>query len=228
MGIPRNIPGLNSQTINLIKHKAWGLIGTIGFTASDRDDIEQELAIDILRRLPKFDPERAQLATFIARIIDNKIASIIESRKSRFYDFRMHSYSLNEHIQDTDGWVIERGDEIDEDDYLQRAGWQGRPAYELLNLRADIARILPCLPPELRELCLRLQTQNVTDISVETGVPRYRIYANIARLRELFLCAGLGVYVGSPQTHKQLPIATHHESEVSHERQKTDCCPRCE
>lgn len=195
MGIPRNIPGLSAQTINLIKHKAWTLIGTIGFTISDREDLEQELALDILRRLPKFDPERAQLMTFIARIIDNKIASIIEARKSRFYDFRLHSYSLNEHTQDAEGCVVERGDEIDEDDYLQQTGWRYRTAYELMNLKADIARILPCLPPELRELCYRLQSHNVTDISAETGVPRYRIYAEIARLRDVFEQAGLRDYL---------------------------------
>lgn len=195
MGIPRHIPGLSAQTINLIKHKAWTLIGTIGFTISDRDDIEQELAIDILRRLPKFDPQRAQLMTFITRVIDNKIASIIESRKSRFYDFRLHSYSLNEHTQDTEGWVIERGDEIDEDDYLQQTGWHSRPACELIDLKTDIARIFPCLPPELRELCFRLQTQNVTDISAQTGVPRYRIYAEIAKLRDVFEQAGIRSYL---------------------------------
>ena len=195
MGIPRNIPGLNSQTINLIKHKAWGLIGSVGFTWSDRDDLEQELVIDILQRLPKFDPDRAQLATFIVRLVDNKIASMIEARKSRLFDFRRHAYSLNEITHDTEGWIIERGDEIDEDDYLLRTGWQCRPAHELLNLKADIERILPTLPPELRELCLRLQTQNVTDISVETGVPRYRIYADIARLRDIFAQAGLKDYL---------------------------------
>jgi RNA polymerase sigma-70 factor, ECF subfamily len=195
MGIPRDIPGLNTQTINLIKHKAWGLIGTIGFTASDRDDIEQELAIDVLRRLPRYNPERAQLATFIVRIIDNKIASIIEARKSRFYDFRLHAYSLNEHTQDTEGWIIERGDEIDEDDYLQRTGWRCHHAHDLMNLKADIARILPTLPPELRDLCSRLQNQNVTDISAETGVPRYRIYAEIGRIREVFEQAGLRDYL---------------------------------
>lgn len=195
MGIPRHIPGLSAQAINLIKHKAWTLIGTIGFTISDRDDLEQELALDILRRLPKFDPERAQLMTFIARIIDNKIASIIEARKSRFYDFRLHSHSLNEHTQDAEGWTIERGDEIDEDDYLQHTGWHCRPACELLDLKADVARILPRLSPELRELCSRLQTQNVTDISADMGVPRYRIYAEIARLRDAFEQAGLREYL---------------------------------
>ena len=80
MGIPREVPGLSAQTINLIKHKAWSLIGTIGFTWSDRDDLEQELVLDILRRLPRFDPERAQLMTFVVRVLDNKIASIIEAR----------------------------------------------------------------------------------------------------------------------------------------------------
>lgn len=112
MGIPREVPGLSAQTINLIKHKAWSLIGTVGFTWSDRDDLEQELVLDILRRLPRFDPERAQLMTFIVRVVDNKIASMIEARTCPTSDFRLHAYSLNEHVRDSDGFTVERGDEI--------------------------------------------------------------------------------------------------------------------
>ncbi len=199
MGIPREVPGLSAQTINLIKHKAFSLIGTVGFTWSDRDDLEQELVLDVLRRLPRYDPERAQLITFVAHLLDNKIATIIKSRTGPTNDFRLRAYSLNEHMRDSEGLVIERGDEIDLDDYLLRTGWQTRPLFELLDLKADIERILPSLPSDLRELCIRLQTQNVTEISIETGVPRYRIYAGIAKLRTLFEQAGLGAYVSSSQ-----------------------------
>jgi len=196
MGIPREVPGLSAQAINFIKHKAWTLMGTVGFTYSDRDDLEQELLIDLLRRLPRFDPERAQFMTFVVRVVDNKIASIIEDRTRPGHDIRLREYSLNERMRDAEGLIIERGDEIDLDDYLQRTGWQSRPLHELLNLKADVERVLPGLPPDLRELCDRLQSQNVTSISAETGVPRYRIYAAIIRLRRIFEDAGLRDYIG--------------------------------
>lgn len=195
MGIPRNIPGLNDQIINLIKHKAWSLVGTIGFTISDRDDLEQELVLDLIKRLPKFDPNRAQLMTFVARIIDNKIASMIEARKSCFFDFRMHSFSLNEPSLDIDGYTIERGDEIDEDDYLMRTGARSHASIDLIDLRADLSHVISDLSPELQELCRRLQTQNVTDISTSIGVARYKIYAEISRLRIIFEEAGLDDYL---------------------------------
>lgn len=195
MGIPRDIPGLSSQVINLIKHKAWSLIGTIGFTISDRDDLEQELALDLLKRLPKFDPDRAQLITFITRILDNKIASIIEARKSGAFDFRMHSFSLNELIEDCDGYIIERGDEIDEYDYFSRARGQSLTAIELAELRTDISRSILDISPDLLELCHYLQMLNVTDISAATGIPRQRIYADISRLRVIFEDAGLRDYL---------------------------------
>lgn len=195
MGIPRNIPGLNDQIINLIKHKAWSLVGTIGFTISDRDDLEQELVLDLIKRLPKFDPNRAQLMTFVARIIDNKIASMIEARKSCFFDFRMHSFSLNEPYLDIDGYTIERGDEIDEDDYLMRTGTRSHAAIDLIDLRTDLSKVISDLSPELQELCGRLQSQNVTDISTSTGVARYKVYAEISRLRLIFKEAGLDDYL---------------------------------
>ena len=197
MGIPREVPGLSAQAINFIKHKAYALIDTVGFTYSDRDDLEHELLLDLLQRLPRFNPERAQFMTFVVRVVDNKIASIIEDRTRPLYDFRLHAYSLNERMRGPDGCIMERGDEIDLDDYLQRTGWQSRPLHELLNLRADVERILPSLPLDLRDLCVRLQSQNIKSISIETGVPRYRLYAAVKRLRVLFEQAGLGVYVGS-------------------------------
>ncbi len=42
----------------VIKAKAKQLVGRYGFTESDREDIEQELRLRILRRLQDYDPER--------------------------------------------------------------------------------------------------------------------------------------------------------------------------
>ncbi len=48
---------------------------------------------------------------------------------------------------------------------------------------------------ELRELCKRLDTDTVTEISRDTGIPRGTIYESIKKLRAIFEDAGLRDYL---------------------------------
>ena len=72
MGSDNQYDGIDPYAAGLIRFKARQLVGQAGFTASDREDIEQKLILDLLRRLPKYNPKRAQLNTFIARVVDTR------------------------------------------------------------------------------------------------------------------------------------------------------------
>ena len=195
MGFDKHDDGIDPYAVQLIKYKARQLVGQAGFTVSDRDDLEQELVLDLLRRLPKFDPERAQLNTFIARVVEHRIATLIEARKAGIRDYRRCQCSLNDRFEDEEGRSVERVDTFDQEDYLLRTGAQSRPADELSALAIDLAVVLETLPPELRELCRRLKAESVTEISRDTGVPRGTIYESIKELREIFEDAGLKDYL---------------------------------
>ena len=58
-----------------------------------------------------------------------------------------------------------------------------------------MVQVLERLPPELRDLCQRLATETVTEISRSTGVPRGTLYESIKRLRQIFKDAGLKDYL---------------------------------
>ena len=83
MGFENHYEGIDEYAVQLIRYKARQLVGRVGFTESDRDDLEQELMLDLLRRLPKYNPDRAQRNTFIARVVEHKIATIIRIAESR-------------------------------------------------------------------------------------------------------------------------------------------------
>ena len=195
MGYDNRYDGVEPYAVGLIRYKARQLIGQAGFTPSDREDLEQEMVLDLLRRLPKYNPERAKLNTFIARVVEHKIASLIQAQKAGIRDYRRWAYSLNERFEDEDGRSVERVDTIDQEDYLLRTGAQSRPSEELNALAIDVAAVIEALPPELRELCRRLKAETVTEISRDTGVPRGTIYESIKKLREIFEDAGLREYL---------------------------------
>ncbi len=195
MGYENRYQGIDDYAVQLIKYKARQLVGRVGFTESDREDLEQEMVLDLLRRLPKFDPKRAGRNTFIARVVEHKVATIIEAQKAGMRDYRLCSCSLNDRLEDKEGRSIERMETIDQEDYLRRTGKLSRPMSELRNLSIDLRSAVQTLPPELRELCKRLQTESVTEISRDTGIPRGTIYESIKKLRAIFEDAGLKDYL---------------------------------
>ncbi|MDY6903826.1 MAG: sigma-70 family RNA polymerase sigma factor [Thermodesulfobacteriota bacterium] len=198
MGFDNHYEGIDKYAVQLIKYKARQLVGRVGFTESDRDDLEQELMLDLLRRLPKFNPARAQRNTFIARVVEHKIATIIESKKAGMRDYRLCRCSLNEKFETgnyENSFCVERIETIDQEEYFRRTGKLSRPTDELRALTIDVHKAVEQLPPELRRLCKRLETETVTEISRDTGIPRGTIYESIKKLRAIFEDAGLRDYL---------------------------------
>ncbi|MEZ4600614.1 MAG: sigma-70 family RNA polymerase sigma factor, partial [Syntrophotaleaceae bacterium] len=118
MGFDKRYEGIDEYAVQIIKYKARQLVGRVGFTESDREDLEQEMLMDLLQRLPKYNADRAQRNTFIARVVEHKIATIIEARKAGLRDYRLCNCSLNDRLEDEEGGSVERMETIDQEDYL--------------------------------------------------------------------------------------------------------------
>jgi len=157
-----------------IHHKARRLIGRFGFTVSDLPDLEQELALDLLKRAAAFDPAKARWSTFLSRCIDHRIADIIRARCASKRDPERLS-------QLADGTA---GDNA----------VCARPTDDAVDLRLDLSAVLARLPGGLRQLCLRLTTASVSTIAAEDGRSRWHVYQDIARIRAAFVTAGLTAY----------------------------------
>lgn len=195
MGFDKRDGGIDEYAVQLIRYKSGQLAGKAGFRVSDRDDLEQELVFDLWRRMPRYDSARARRNTFIARVVEHKIASLIEAQKAAMRDYRRCRWSLNDRIEDADGRSLEREETIDQDDYMLRTGARSRPAEELRDLAIDVSALLETLPPELRELCRRLEAETVSEVSRATGVPRGTLYESIRKLRKICEEAGLKEYL---------------------------------
>lgn len=187
--------GIDAYTVRLITFKAKQLTAHPGFSATDREDIEQELLLDLLRRQPKYDPARAQSNTFVAHVVEHRASTLIEERKAGMREYRLQAFSLNDHIEDEDGVRCERSETFDQDDYLLRTGRQSRSSIELRDMGIDVRSVIDQLPPKLRDLCRRLMRDSITDVSRETGIPRSTLYGVIDKVRAAFNDAGLEAYL---------------------------------
>jgi RNA polymerase sigma-70 factor (ECF subfamily) len=196
MGFEKCCEGINEYAAQLIKNKARQLVGHVGFTESDREDLEQEMMLDLLVRLPKFDPSKAASTTFVAMVVDRKISKIIRHRTQEKRDYRRIVSSCNDPIEDRDGTTIEREQTISKDEIDLQTGKHARPEAERIDMRLDVSFAISELPPELQALARRLMDQSIAEAARELGVPRSTLYeTGIARLRNFFEDRGLSEYL---------------------------------
>ena len=194
MEVKNRYEGIDEYAFRFIRRKAKQLVGQPGFNKSEREDLEQEMMLDLLQRMPKFNPDLAQQNTFIAHVVDHKVIKIIEARKAGKRDYRLDAYSLNEGKKNEDGRHIEHIQNLDQDGYLLRVGKASHSLEELGELSVDIEKIISDLPQDLRNLCRRLQYETVTEISRDTGIPRTTIYDSIKKLRNMLVKMGFENY----------------------------------
>jgi len=187
---------LSDYATQLIHHKSRQLVGTAGFTRDDIEDIQQDLTLDLLERLPRFDPAKAKYNTFVARVIERKISKLIRHRKRQRRDYRRDACSLNAAINDDGGGTVERIKTISQDEHDLRAGKYARPAEERADLHMDIEAVLSDQPQELRQAGQMLMTMPIAEVAHKLSVPRSTFYeTHIAKLREVFEAKGLGEYI---------------------------------
>ena len=188
MDYKNSFDGLDDYAANLIRNKARQLVGKAGLTQSDQPDIEQELMIDLLCRMQYFNPAKGKKTTFMARIVERRISTIFEARFAQCRDWRK-CYSLNYTIDNGEGLQSEMIDLLNNDEDSNRTS-----DLELSSLKMDVERVLATLPDDLKELCLKLKENTMTEIAKEMGVPRGTLYGRIKKIRKAFLAAGLEEY----------------------------------
>jgi RNA polymerase sigma-70 factor (ECF subfamily) len=206
MGRQNRYDGVDGYAARLIRYKARRLVGVAGFVRDDVDDIEQELVIDVLARLGRYDLCRAKRETFISRIVDHHIATLIEARRAGVRDYRREEGSLDERLVGEDGGIGESAQVTSSPAHTRKILGSARRDEEIGALRVDLEKLFAELPEDQRALCERLKTSSVTEISEETGVPRGTVYEHIGKLRSRFEKAGLAVYLDSANRLRRAPV----------------------
>ncbi|MFO0839077.1 MAG: sigma factor [Phycisphaerae bacterium] len=172
----------------LIHRKARFLARKLEFADVDRSDIEHDLLIDVLKRFPAFNPERAKATTFIARIVEHGIASLIRTRRAAKRDARK-SVGLPDKCDLTP-------DEVDDIKARCRRGIPVHDPIHQSDLQHDLETAISAMSPDLQVLCALLFIEApISEISRLTGRPRTSLHSDIHRIRKHFDDAGLRDYL---------------------------------
>jgi RNA polymerase sigma-70 factor (ECF subfamily) len=195
MGAHKKQIEINATILSVIRHQARKLVGTAGFTESDREDIEQDLILYLLTRLPKYDPDKAAEITFVTHVIDRKARNLIRHRTCEMRDYRREAYSLNEPTESSEGANADRGALITQEDFDKGRGLDDWSTQEDWEFTQDVAATLTCLPKHLRRLCEHLMDGNITDAARAMGIPRSTACDHVKKVREYFENAGMRNYI---------------------------------
>ncbi|MCO6438162.1 MAG: hypothetical protein J5J06_13795 [Phycisphaerae bacterium] len=191
------------------KYKALEVVRRI--PALDVEDFQHDLIEDVLRRLPKYNADRAGVRTFICRIIDNKVADLLKARDAKRRGNGHVHESLDDWVHDETGAWSRRKTTIDASRLRAHRGAAPRSNLDRRDLEMDVAATVAVLPAETHGLCAMLSARSPTDVSRMTRPSRTTIYREIAALRPVFAEANLHLYV--PGIHRRAdtpaPAAVH-------------------
>lgn len=149
------------------------LQSSFGSAAADWDDLRQDLALDCLRRLPRFDGARGSWKGFVRGVVRNH-ACVLAARQVRCPQF--------EPLENDGAAGGTTGDVRD------------LPATDIraaLELGLDTERVLAGLPDDLRTLARYLAHMPISAACRKTGLTPSQMSRRIRRIRAAFTAAGL-------------------------------------
>jgi RNA polymerase sigma-70 factor, ECF subfamily len=182
---------LNDQVSSLIRHVAHALSRSTGFSASDREDIEQEIRIDLLKKVTKFDPSRSSPCTFAARVIQSNKKSMRRAIRRQKRD-ATDQVSIDAIMDDGRGGnPTTLAQTIEESDGRRHTGQRMPNATELHQLKLDVAEANINLPAELRQMAALLSHVRPFVAAHVMGVSRRSVAQFMETLRECYEARGL-------------------------------------
>jgi len=182
----------HSRVSTNIRIRAARLARSGAACGMEAEDIEQDLRLDLIRRMPRFDATRASFETFADRLIAHRVASLAAATAAKRADRAMKS--LEAQIEpDGDNGSLTLADVTPEDAALYHAP-DGFGDETGTSLGHDVARLLHALSPGCRAVAIALGNMTASEAARALGLHRSSIYARIALIRTAATDLGLGEY----------------------------------
>jgi len=156
------------------------MVGRHGYTEQDREDIEQDLACDLLRRLRRFDPAKGSGTP--SSPAASKRRRPTSSAPARSGSAAPCSSAMSSARTSTKG--ARRRIEL----MIDAAQAE---TVRLDELRDDVATAIAVLPANLRSIAVGLQSDTHRVVARRHGISRRQLYHGIDAIRDVFTRCGL-------------------------------------
>jgi RNA polymerase sigma factor (sigma-70 family) len=161
------------------------LIGKAGFRRQDREDLEQDFLVDLLRRLESFNPKRSPRRHFVMLVVKHYASSLLRKRHARKRDYRK-VISLHTPVNSGDGTVNELAQTISQEEYDQKHGRAESDREEMVELATDVRDRLNTLSAEDQSLAGLLTMHSVSEVAEILRLHRSTVSYRVRRLRPRF------------------------------------------
>jgi RNA polymerase sigma factor (sigma-70 family) len=180
---------------SVINRHVGKLIAKSDFTQQDRSDLVQEVFVRATKSLRLYDPSVGHLYPYVCTVVQRHLANVVRDRSvvKRKTTGRV---SLSKTVRGDDGGQVEMSQALHDQDQDRRLGRERRLGEQELNdLRMDLAAFMSKLPDKFQDLLRRRQTQSITEISRDIGIPRTTLNDWMLQIRKLFEEAGFERYL---------------------------------
>jgi RNA polymerase sigma-70 factor (ECF subfamily) len=178
----------------LLRRKSGQLVRSPALRHTDRDDIEQQLALELLRRLPRYRRSSAHPKAFIVTVVERQAATILRHARAQKRDAGLVE-SLSQDVTGDDGLPTALSATLSPDDGQRRRGNYQLAPLDHVQIATDLAEFLTKLPADMAWLARELMQRGPSDIARRRGIARSTLQDSIDRLRELFAQAGFHLTV---------------------------------
>lgn len=169
----------------LVRRKARQLTRLTSLGRQDREDLEQELFLCLLRKLELFDDQRGDLGAYLTAIIERCALNFLRNQRAAKRN-AVRVSSLSVHVDAGEGEPAPFASVIPDSAHDFRLTRDRLSDEELVSLAIDIEEVLARLPPHWQELAARLKTRTKTEAARDMKMPRSTLYGWVRSIRRQF------------------------------------------
>ncbi len=162
----------------LVKITALKIVQKKLFPHSELDSLEQDLMLHLLQCLPKHDPEKSSINSFMVMVVQRKAWHIIGKEKRRSCRFIQDSF-------DADNSNAIKHD-LSEADYCEYFGHPFTEHVESVSNKDWVEEVLQKLDPNLRELAELLKSKSPTEIAKMKEISQSTVMYRVSVLKRHF------------------------------------------
>lgn len=186
-------PSISPADLQLLLRQAdrtaCRLMRWLGLPAHERDDVHQDLLLDLIARLPAFDPGRGSLGAFAQTVFAHRACRIARNVVRERRLFGRERVSTDDPITPACG--TSRGDLFAEEDGLPALLGQPVDDAAAVERRLDVERAFATLSNTEVAFCVALKNSTPTELSRSGRGGRSSVYRRISYLRLALTAAGL-------------------------------------